>query len=353
MKAAVYYGPQDVRVDEVPEPVLRASHEMLVKVRATSICGSDLHIWRGTLDGIMERGHSRLGHELVGDVVEVGRSIGNFQPGDRVTMAYSASCGECYLCRVGQTAHCETTRKAVYGFGTAFGDLNGTQAEYLVIPYADAHALKVAPALSDEQALTLSCNLPSAVIANRLADIQPGESLAVIGLGPTGLMSLELALKRGPGLVVAFEPVAARRAYAERTFAIPTLLPDSEGRERVKQLTGQRGVDKVIEVVGTPESLQLALDVVRPGGTVAAIGVFPDNQFNLNLADVFLRDLTVHMNGFANVQPFMWEAQRLMLEELIDPTKFFTHHFPLAETRKAYQLFGEKEDGVLKVVIRP
>jgi alcohol dehydrogenase len=353
MKAAVYYGPQDVRVDEVPEPVLRASHEMLVKVRATSICGSDLHIWRGTLDGIMERGRSRLGHELVGDVVEVGSSVGNFQPGDRVTMAYSASCGECYLCRVGQTAHCETTRKAVYGFGTAFGDLNGTQAEYLVIPYADAHALKVAPALSDEQALTLSCNLPSAVIANRLADLQAGESLAVIGLGPTGLMCLELALKRGPGLVVAFEPVAARRAYAERTFGISVLVPDSEGRERVKQLTGQRGVDKVIEVVGTPASLQLALDVVRPGGTVAAIGVFPDNQFNLNLADVFLRDLTVHMNGFANVQPFMWEAQRIMLEKLVDPAKFFTHHFSLSETRKAYQLFGEKEDGVLKVVIRP
>jgi alcohol dehydrogenase len=353
MKAAIYYGPREIRVEEVSDPKISAPHEMLVKVRASSICGSDLHIWRGTLDGIMTRGSSRLGHELSGEVVDVGQAVGNFKPGERVTMAYSASCGECYMCRVGQTAHCETTHKAVYGFGTAFGDLNGAQAEYLVIPYADAHALKVAPGLSDEQALTLSCNLPSAVIANRLANLHSGESLAVVGLGPTGLMSLDLALKRGPGRVFAFDPVAARRAYAERTFGITVLEPDAGGLEQVRQATGQRGVDKVIEVVGTPESLQLAIDVVRPGGTVAAIGVFPDNQFNLNLADVFLRDLSVHMNGFANVQPFMWEAQRMLVEGITDPSRLFTHHFRLDETGEAFRVFGEKEDGVLKVMIHP
>jgi alcohol dehydrogenase len=353
MKAAVYYGPYDIRVEEVPKPEIPAPHAMLVRVRATSICGSDLHIWRGTLDGIMQRGSSRLGHELSGEVEEVGSAVGAFKPGDRVTMAYSASCGECYMCRVGQTAHCETTNKAVYGFGTAFGDLNGTQAEYLVIPYADAHALKVAPELSDAQTLTLSCNLPSAVIANRLADLRPGESLAVVGLGPTGLMSLELALKRGPGRVFAFDPVAYRRAYAEQTFGITALEPGLAGLEQVRQATSNRGTDKVIEAVGTPESLQLALDLVRPGGTVAAIGVFPANQFNLNLADVFLRDLSVHMNGFANVQPFMWEAQRLLLTGVVDPSRFFTHRFRLDETGKAFQVFGEKADGVLKVLIQP
>lgn len=353
MKAAVYYGPKEVKVEEVPQPKINKPHEMLVKVRATSICGSDLHIWRGTLDGIMTRGSSRLGHELSGEVVEIGSAVGTFKPGDRISMAYSASCGECYMCRVGQTAHCETTQKVVYGFGTAFGDLNGTQAEYLVIPYADAHALKVASELSDEQALTLSCNLPSAVIANRLADLQPGESLAVVGLGPTALMCLELALKRGPGHVFAFDPVAYRRAYAEQTFGVTALEPGPEGIEKVRQATGNRGVDKVIEVVGSPESLQLSLDLVRPGGTVAAIGVFPANEFNLNLADVFLRDLSVHMNGFANVQPFMWEAQRVLLEGTLDPSKLFTHRFRLEETGEAFRAFGEKDDGVLKVMIRP
>lgn len=354
MKAAVYYGPRDVRAIDVENPRIQADHEMLVKVRATSICGSDLHIYRGTLDAIMERGKSRLGHELCGEVVEVGKGVGKFKPGDRVTMAYSASCGECYMCRVGQTAHCTTTKKAVYGYGTAFGDLNGTQAEYLVIPYADAHAMKVDPSLTDEQVLTLSCNLPSAVIANRLADVQPGETLAIVGLGPTGIITLELALRRGPGRVFAFDPVAYRRDYVKQRFSVEVLDPGAKDAvDFVRGATGGLGVDKVIEIVGTPESLQLSLDLVRPGGTVAAIGVFTTDRFNLNLADVFLRDLTVHMNGFANVQPYMWEAQRLMREGVVNPQPLFTHRFRLDEVSLAYQVFADKVDGVMKVVIRP
>ncbi|ADG06751.1 alcohol dehydrogenase [Kyrpidia tusciae] len=354
MKAAVYYGPRDVRIVEVASPGIRAEHEMLVKVRATSICGSDLHLYRGTLDGILERGKSRLGHELSGEVVEVGKAVGNFKPGDRVTMAYSASCGECYMCRVGQTAHCTTTGKAVYGFGTAFGDLNGTQAEYLVIPYADAHAIKVDGGLADEQVLTLSCNLPSAIIGNRLADVQLGESLAVVGLGPTGFLTLELALHRGPGRVFAFDPVLHRREYVKERFGVDVLDPGDPGAlEHVRQATGGRGVDKVIEIVGEPESLQLSLDLVRPGGTVAAIGVFTSDRFNLNLADVFLRDLTLHMNGFANVQPYLWEAHRLLLEGVIDPRPLFHHRFSLDEVGEAYRVFADKLDGAMKVLIQP
>lgn len=354
MKAAVYFGPRDIRTVEVETPQIRQDHEMLVKVLATSICGSDLHIYRGTLDGIMRRGHSRLGHELCGEVVEIGRAVGNFKPGDRVTMAYSASCGQCYMCRVGQTAHCETTKKAVYGFGDAFGDLNGTQAEYIIIPFADSHAMKVDPDLADASVLTLSCNLPSAVIANRLADVQPGESVAVVGLGPTGVMTLELLLKRGPGRVFAFDPVPYRREYIAKRFGVETLDPYDPGAlEVVRAATGGRGVDKVLEIVGTEDSLQLSLDLVRPGGTVAAIGVFTSDKFNLNLADVFLRDLTLHTHGFANVQPFMWEAQRLLLEGVVDPTPLFTHTFSLDQANEAYRVFADKEQGVMKVLIRP
>jgi threonine dehydrogenase-like Zn-dependent dehydrogenase len=353
MKAAVYEGPQDVKTRDVDDPSIGAPHEMLVKVRATSICGSDLHIWRGALDGIMERGKSRLGHELSGEVVEVGNDVAGFKPGDRVTMAYSASCGDCYLCKVGQTAHCETTGKAVYGFGSAFGDLNGTQAEYMIIPHADAHAIKVSSQLSDAEAVSLSCNLPSAVIANRLADVAAGETLAVIGLGPTGLMSLALALERSPQRVYAFDPVASRRAHADARYDVEVLAPSPEALERVRDETGGRGVDKVIEVVGTGDSLQLALDLIRPGGTVAAIGVFTADQFNLNLADVFLRDLTVHMNGFANVQPFMDEAQKLLVDDRLDVDALFTHRYALRQVGDAFRTFADKHDDVLKVLIEP
>jgi len=174
MKAAVYYGPEQIRATDIPDATIRQDHEMLVKVTATSICGSDLHLYRGALDPIMDKGKSQTGHELIGEVLAVGKSVGRFRKGDRVSMAYSCSCGHCYMCEVGQTAHCETTQKAVYGFGVPFGNLNGTHAEAMVIPHADAHTILVPGEIPDDAALTLSCNLPSAIVANKLADIQPG-----------------------------------------------------------------------------------------------------------------------------------------------------------------------------------
>lgn len=353
MKGAVYFGPREIRCVDIPDSVLRADHEMLVKVTATSICGSDLHLYRGTLDPIMEKGKSQTGHELAGEVLEVGKAVGRFRRGDRVSMAYSASCGHCYMCGVGQTAHCETTQKAVYGFGLPFGNLNGTHAETLVIPWADGHALKVPRELPDSAVLTLSCNLPAAVIANQLADIRLGESVAVIGLGATGLMALDIALHRGPGRLVALDTVPHRlkRAAAKGAAVLDTSL---EGwKEQALQLTSGRGFDKVIEMVGYRETLQMALDLVRPGGAIAAMGVFCDDSFNLNLADVFLRDITLHMNGFANVQPFMWESLRMMERGVIKPQEYFSHTFPLADVDRAFSLFDRRTDGALKMLIVP
>ncbi len=353
MKAAVYFGAQDIRCIDIPDSVIRADHEMLVKVTATSICGSDLHLYRGTLDPIMEKGKSQTGHELVGEVLDTGKSVGRFKRGDRVTMAYSASCGHCYMCEVGQTAHCETTQKAVYGFGVPFGNLNGTHAETLVMPYADGHAMKVPHEISDSAVLTLSCNLPAAVIANHLADVQLGETVAVIGCGPTGLMALDILLRRGPGRVVAFDKVSHRLASAASKGAVAINSTEDDWKERALQFTSGRGFDKVIEMVGDPETLQMSFDLIRPGGTVAALGVFCDNSFNLNLADVFLRDITLHMNGFANVQPFMWESLRMMERGIVNPQEYFSHTFALSDVDKAFSLFNQKADGAMKMLIRP
>ncbi len=353
MKAAVYFGAQDIRCISIPDSALRADHEMLVKVTATSICGSDLHLYRGALDPIMEKGKSQTGHELVGEVLDVGRGVGRFKRGDRVSMAYSASCGHCYMCEVGQTAHCETSQKAVYGFGVPFGNLNGTHAETLVLPWADGHAIKVPHEITDAAVLTLSCNLPAAVIANHLADIKAGEKVAVIGCGPTGLMALDIALQRGPGRLAAFDKVPHRLAAAGKKGAV-CIDPSAQGwREQALQLTSGRGFDKVIEMVGYPETLQMSLDLVRPGGVVAALGVFCDGVFNLNLADVFLRDITLHMNGFANVQPYMWESLRLMEMGVVKPQEYFTHTFDLADVDQAFALFDQRADGAMKVLIRP
>ena len=353
MKAAVYFNPEDIHCINIDTPQVSQSHEVLVKVMGTSICGSDLHLYRGALDPILEKGRSQTGHELIGEVVEAGRRVGNFKVGDRISMAYSCSCGKCYMCEIGQTAHCETTQKAVYGFGIPFGDLNGTHAEFLKLPYADAHAIKVPDTISDQAALTLSCNLPSAVIANKLSDIQPGENVALIGCGPTGLMTLDIALQKAAENVVAIDKLPYRLKVAEEKGAATINSSKEDWQKLAMEYCHGRGFDKVIEVVGYPETLQMALDLIRPGGAIAAIGVFCDHEFNLALADVFLKDISLHMNGFANVQPYMWESLKLMERGVIDPSTLFSHEYKLANIDQAFKTFYEKTDNVLKVLVRP
>lgn len=353
MKAAVYFGARDIRCEDVKIPEIGAPHEVLVKVTATSICGSDLHVYRGSLEALMENGRSRTGHELIGTIVECGNQVKNFREGDRVTMAYSCSCGSCYMCELGQTAHCETTQKAVYGFGTPFGDLNGTHAEYMLLPFADGHVMKVPESISDAAAVTLSCSLPSAIVANHLADIRPGENVAVIGCGPTGLLALEIALQKQPHHLVALEKVSARLTMALDRGAVAINTANDDYVNEALVYSDGRGFDKVIEVVGSPESLQAAIDLVRPGGTIAAIGVFSTQSFNLNLSDVFLRDISLHMNGFANVQPFMQGAADLLQSGKVHADDLFTHDFKLRDIDKAYVMFDQQSDGVSKVLIRP
>ena len=353
MKAAVYFGPHDIRCTTIDAPKIRAPHEILVRVIATSICGSDLHLYRGALDPIMAKGKSQTGHELIGEVVEVGRGVAKFKSGDRVSIPYSCACGDCYMCRVGQTAHCETTKKAVYGFGVPFGDLNGTHAEAMVLPHADGHVMKIPAGIPDAAAVTLSCNLPSAIIANELADIRPGESVALVGCGPTGLMTLDIALVRGPGVVAALDSVSHRLEIVASKGATPIDVSREDWKDRALALTSGRGFDKVIEMVGSRESLASALALVRPGGTIAALGVFCDDSFDLNLADVFLRDISLHMNGFANAQPFMWPGLRLLERGVVKPEALFSHTFPLEQIADAFRTFSDKSDGAVKMLIRP
>jgi alcohol dehydrogenase len=241
----------------------------------------------------------------------------------------------------------------VYGFGVPFGDLNGTHTEAMILPHAEGHVIKVPDAIDDASALSLSCSLPSAIIANNLANIQPGENVAIIGCGPTGLLAMDIALGKSAGQVVCIDQLDYRLAVAAKKGAI-TFNSTKEGwKEKALALTSGRGFDKVIEVVGYPETLQMCLDIIRPGGTIAAIGVFCDQEFNLVLADVFLRDISLHMNGFANVQPYMWEGIRLMERGVINPTEYFSHEFSLDNIDKAFKTFYDKSDNVLKTLIRP
>jgi len=354
MKTAIYYGPKDIRCGEKKSPKISDKDEIRVKVLATSICGSDLHLYRGDLDAIMEKGVSQTGHELCGEVLEVGLNVTKFQIGDRISMAYSCSCGECYMCECGQTAHCETTQKAVYGFGVPFGNLNGTHTQEMIIPHAQAHTMKIPEDISDAAALTLSCNMPTAVIADELTNIQVGEKVAIIGAGPTGLMSLDIALtKTAPKNIVVIEPVKHRREIASSKGVTVVNSNDKDFKKQALKISGERGFDKIIEMVGFPETLQTALDLIRPGGTIAALGVFTAQEFNLVLGDVFLRDISLHMNGFANVQPYMKKALSYIQDGIVNPNSYFSHEFELKDIDKAFKMFNDKDDNVLKVLIKP
>jgi len=354
MKTAIYYGPKDIRCGVKESPKITHEDDIRVKVLATSMCGSDLHVYRGALDAIMEKGVSQTGHELCGEVLEISSNVSKFKIGDRVSMAYSCSCGDCYMCDCGQTAHCETTQKAVYGFGVPFGNLNGTHTEEMILPHAEGHVMLIPEGISDASALTLSCNMPSAVIANELADIQVGEKVAIIGAGPTGLMALDIALtKTSPKNILVVEPVENRRDIASKK-GVNVLNPNNESfKEEALKISGERGFDKVIEMVGFKETLQTSLDLIRAGGTIAALGVFTDQEFNLVLGDVFLRDISLHMNGFANVQPYMQKAMKYIQDGVVNPEDYFTHEFKLDNIDEAFKLFNSKDDNSLKILIRP
>ncbi|QKJ26247.1 zinc-dependent alcohol dehydrogenase [Aliarcobacter cibarius] len=354
MKTAIYYGPKDIRCGEKETPIISNKFDIKVKVLATSICGSDLHLYRGSLDLIMERGVSQTGHELCGEVLEIGTNVSKFKVGDRISMAYSCSCGHCYMCECGQTAHCETTNKSVYGFGIPFGNLNGTHTEEMIISHAEAHSIIIPEEISDVAALTLSCNMPSAIIANELANIKVGEKVAIIGAGPTGLMSLDIALtKTAAKNILVVEPIKYRREFALKK-GVNTIDPNSDNfKEDALKISGIRGFDKIIEMVGHKETLQMAFDLIRAGGTISALGVFTDQEFNLILNDVFLRDISLHMNGFANVQPYMKLALKYIQDGIVNPDEYFSHEFNLDDIDQAFKLFNNKEDNVMKILIKP
>jgi alcohol dehydrogenase len=213
--------------------------------------------------------------------------------------------------------------------------------------------MRVPAGISDQAAVSLSCNLPTALIANKLAAVMPGESVALIGCGPTGLMALDIVFGAAPGLVVALDPIAHRRDLAASKGAIAIDSGAAGWTSVALDHTDGRGFDKVIEMVGYTESLQMALDLIRPGGTIAALGVFTDVEFTLNPLDVFLRDITLHMNGFANVQPFMWDALRLIERGVVNPGEYVNQTFSLENIDQAFVAFDNKSDGINKVLITP
>lgn len=353
MRAAVYHGAGDIRVEEVPDPKIEAPTDLIVRTRAASMCGSDLYLYQGEADDLVRKGHTTLGHEICGEVVEVGDNVARFRPGDRVTFPYSVSCGTCFFCHVGQTAHCQTTGKAIYGYGVAFGELGGSQAELVRVPLADAHLEHVPDDVSDDAAIFLSCNLPAAVIAVRAAAIEPTDSVGIVGCGPTGLLALQLAALRAPRRILAFDRVAHRLARAQELGAEPVDVDAGDPVAVAMDATEGRGLDSVIEFVGRGAGFDLAVSVTRPGGVIAGGGVYLERDHPVSLFDLYFKNLQLRLNGFANAKTAMWEAQRLVQRGAIDPTTLLSHRVSLDDLPATAAAFARRDPGVFKLLVRP
>ncbi|GMR02233.1 MAG: zinc-dependent alcohol dehydrogenase family protein [Acidimicrobiia bacterium] len=349
MRAIVYHGPHDLRLEEVTDPEIEDPGDVLVATRATSMCGSDLYLYQGEMPDLAAPGSTILGHEIAGEVVAVGAEVTRFRTGDRVTFPFSVSCGTCRTCSLGLTGHCLTSGKAIYGFR----GLAGSHAEYVRVPLADGHLQPVPDTVDDEGAVLLSCNLPAALIVVDAAAVEPDDVVALVGAGPTGLLALQLLVSRTRRPPFVFDRVPHRLERAAEIGGVPVNVDVDPTTEIVGEATGGLGVDVVIEFAGRGDAFDLATTILRPGGVLAGGGVYRvETAHPTSLALLFANDLQLRLNGLANVRPAMGRAVQLLEEGVVDTTRVFSDRVEFDEIPAAAEAFSRREPGFHKLLAR-
>jgi 2-desacetyl-2-hydroxyethyl bacteriochlorophyllide A dehydrogenase len=344
MQAVTFQAPGEVRVEERPEPELVARDDAIVRVEATGVCGSDLHIYHGRV--VIEPGFT-LGHEFVGTVVAAGEGVTEVAEGDRVLGCYCSACGNCFFCRRGDFHKCDEGR--VFGHGKTLGSLQGAQAERVLVPHANLTLRRVPEGMTDGAALFAGDVMGTGWHAVDQAGIRPGDSAAVLGLGPVGLCAVQAARAAGAAKVIAIDSVEERLGIAREFGADAVHLTEDDPRAAVKAATGGRGVDAAIDAVGHPDALEMAARVTRKAGTIAAIGVYAE-RVPVHMGIVWIKALTLK-TGHANVIGHVDRVLAMMAAGVLDPTPLVTHHMPLAEAADAYAVYDRRE--ALKIVMTP
>lgn len=347
MRAVLFEDIGSIRFGDYPEPDVVDDGDVVVKVTTAAICGSDLHLLHGKIPGL--RPGSVIGHEFVGEIVKVGSAVRRFKAGDRVVGSFMISCGACWACERGDFNLCDDMW--VLGYGMFVGDLDGAQAEYVRIPRADVNLHIVDPSLKDEQAIFAGDILSTAAYICSRASIEEGSTVAITGAGPVGLLTLMIATAAKPDRVFMIDQAEGRLKLAESLGAIPVDMTKVNPVTSVQKATDERGVDVVIECVGAPQALTTALDIVRPGGCVAVIGVYSDLSYDLSLGEVWRRGIRIEFGGSANVQGHWSKALELVKQGLVDPTMIVSHTLPLDEALRGYELFESR--AALKVLLKP
>lgn len=348
MKAVVFRGVHEVRVESVADPRIVDPTDAVVRITTSAVCGSDLHQYHGR--AVVEPG-AVMGHEFMGVVEEVGRAVSLIRRGDRVVAPFSISCGRCEWCLRRLPTQCSTTGRAVFGgrFGIEFP---GGQAERIRVPFADFMCEKVPPDMSDEQALFLGDILSTGYACAENGGIRPGDAVAVFGCGPVGLFALQSAHLFGPARVFAVDRVDYRLKLAEELGAVPVHLDTGDPIERLRRETGGRGPDVVLEAVGHETPFAQAIQTVRAGGMVSSVGVYVEASIAFPAREAFFKDLTLKM-GIVNARNYIVPLMPLVRVGKLQPTRIITHTLPLGDGPRAYRIFDRKEDRAIKVLLKP
>ena len=386
MHALTYHGSYDVRVDTVPDPILQEPDDVVLKITATAICGSDLHLYRGKIPELKDG--DILGHEFMGVVVDAGSEVTALQKGDRVVVPFVIACGECFFCEKQLFSACETTNPdrgaimnkknvrsgaALFGYTHLYGGVPGGQAEYVRVPKANVGPIKVPQTLADEQVLFLSDILPTGYQAVLNADIGPGSSVAIFGAGPVGLMAAACARMLGAEKIFMVDHHPYRLEFARKTYGIfPINFDEVDPAEVIIDNTSFRGVDAAIDAIGfeakgsaletvmtnlklegsSGVALRQCIAAVRRGGTVSVPGVYAGFIHGFLFGDAFEKGLIFKM-GQTHVQRFLPELLDHIESGKLHPDVIISHRMPLAQAAAAYKIFDKKEDDCRKVVLTP
>jgi threonine dehydrogenase-like Zn-dependent dehydrogenase len=390
MKALCWHGTGDVRIDTVPDPTILNPGDAIVKITSTAICGSDLHLFDGFMP-TMESGDI-LGHEPMGEVVEVGKGVTKLKVGDRVVVPFTISCGECFFCKKGLFSSCDNSNPnaemarlamgqspaGLFGYSHMLGGYAGGQAEYLRVPYADVGPVKIPEGLPDEKVLFLSDIFPTGYMAAENAEIEEGDTVAVWGCGPVGQMTIQSAWMFGAGRVIAIDRVPERLAMAQKHGKAETInFDDEKVYDRLMEMTAGRGPDRCVDAVGAeahgagsfdavldkaktalmlatdrPHALREAIMCCRKGGTISVPGAYVGFLDKVPFGAFMNKGLTLK-TGQTHVQRYKEPLLKKIEDGEIDPSFVITHRLKLDDAPEAYKTFRDKEDSCIKVVLTP
>lgn len=367
MKAITFHGVGDIRLDDVPEPKIQEPTDAVVRITASAICGTDLHMVRGTMPG-MKPG-TILGHEAVGVVEEVGADVRDFKVGDRVVVPSTIACGYCVYCRAGYYAQCDNANPGGNLAGTAFfggpesaGAFSGLQAERARIPFASVGLVKIPDDVSDDQALLVSDVFPTGYFGAELAEIKDGDTVAVFGLGPVGQFAVASAKHMGAGRIFGVDHETSRLEMAREQGAETIDFGVDDPVETIRHLTGGIGVDRAIDAVGVDaistqgdapgQALRWAVDALAKAGSLGIVGVYPPTMNDFPIGTAMMKNLTIKM-GNCNHRKYIPKLLEMVRSGVIDPTKVLTQVEPLTDAIDAYKAFDTRQPGWIKVEITP